>query len=137
MTQIEGPIIPRFHRFSQVRIRPLSRSQMKRLIFVQSPWLHSLTHRFSEGRLVTLLAKLVASLTLKFHGGRYPHRILSGPSLRSIFLLFSSYAKFLPSSPVCQSKNHSSSFHYRKVLSFSVLSQNSFTFWSPPFSILS
>ena len=90
MTQMEGLIIPRLHRFYQVRTLFLNKSQMKRAIFGHSPWLHNLTQHFSEGVLEAPLIRSEASLTLKVPMVRYPHRSLSGPFRRSIFLRCSS-----------------------------------------------
>lgn len=66
---IDGSTIPLLHKFSQVRMRPLSTNQIKRVILDQCPWLQSLTHNFSEGRAVASLIRLVASLILKLPVG--------------------------------------------------------------------
>lgn len=120
--QTEGPIIPWFRKFSQVRIQHLIISQKKRVIFSQIPWFHSLTHRFSKARLPDPLAKLVASLMPKWPRGLYPHRILSTLSLRSIFLSSRSWIKSLTSSPKLHYENHYANFHYLKGLSPSLFS---------------
>lgn len=120
---LNGPFIPLFLMFSQVRTLPLKRSQTNNMIFSHNPWLYNLTHFFSEGMFAHPLANLVASLMLKVYVVPYPHLNLSGPPRRSIFLRWSSWESSMLASPGRRSKNQASSFHSLNVLSMTIFSQ--------------
>ena len=134
ITQTNGPIIPRFLKFSHVRIHPYIKSQINRVIFGQSPCPHSLHHLFSLGRLMDPLAKPVASLTLNWPKGLHPPMILYGLSLTSIFRSSKACTETCTYSLGPHPENHSSNHHCLKGLAPTLFSQKSLTFEKPPLS---